>query len=207
MLDNVGGIFRQFFPRRQSLTTARAYESAQQPLTAFGLNDFLSLEIPPREMLLAPILPERSLSMLYAPRGIGKSWLSLSIALAVASGQSLLRWSAPRQRKVLYVDGEMPLVSLQERLRMICLGLQSDIPDNAFRILAADHVPFKLSGEAGQRSLEPLLQDIDLLILDNLSTLCTTGSESASDAWAPMQNWLLRLRRQGISVLLVHLPG
>jgi putative DNA primase/helicase len=37
-----------------------------------------------------------------------------------------------------------------------------------------------------------------------LSTLCTTGSETASDAWVPMQNWLLKLRRRGISVLLIH---
>src|SRR5204863_1798653 len=35
----------------------------------------------------------------------------------------------------------------------------------------------------------------------------TTGSESASDAWVPMQTWLLRLRRQGVSVLLVHHAG
>ena len=123
MLGNVAGIFKQLLPLRQIVVPARRdREPIQQPLTAFGLNDFLSLEIPPREMLLTPILPERSLAMLYAPRGIGKSWLSLSIGLAVASGQSFLRWSAPRQRNVLYVDGEMPLVSLQERLRMISPG-------------------------------------------------------------------------------------
>jgi putative DNA primase/helicase len=52
-----------------------------------------------------------------------------------------------------------------------------------------------------------LLGNVDLLILDNLSTLCTTGSESASDAWVPMQNWLLKLRRQGIAVLLIHHAG
>jgi putative DNA primase/helicase len=52
-----------------------------------------------------------------------------------------------------------------------------------------------------------LLHNLDLLILDNLSTLCTTGSESASDAWVPMQNWLLKLHRQGISVMLVHHAG
>src|SRR5439155_779546 len=42
---------------------------------------------------------------------------------------------------------------------------------------------------------------------DNLSTLCTTGSESASDALVPMQNWLIKLRRQGITVLPVHHAG
>ena len=160
-------------------------------------------------MLLSPILPERSLAMLYAPRGVGKSWLSLSIGLAVAGGASLLRWSAPRQRNVLYIDGEMPLVSLQERLKAISLGFGNGIPNDGFRILAADQIEsgINLCDEEGQRSLEPLLHDVDLLILDNLSTLCTSGSESASDAWVPMQNWLLKLRRQGVAVLLVHHAG
>jgi putative DNA primase/helicase len=43
-----------------------------------------------------------------------------------------------------------------------------------------------------------------LLILDNLSTLLANGSEGASDAWLPMQNWLLKLRRRGVAVLLIH---
>jgi putative DNA primase/helicase len=52
-----------------------------------------------------------------------------------------------------------------------------------------------------------LLADIDLLILDNLSTLLTSRSEVASDAWVPMRTWLLKLRRQGKSVLLIHHAG
>ena len=48
---------------------------------------------------------------------------------------------------------------------------------------------------------------MDLLILDNLSTLLTTGSEGASDSWLPMQHWLLRLRRKGIAVLRIHHAG
>jgi RecA-family ATPase len=94
--------------------------------------------MPPRGMLLNPVLPERSLAMLYAPRGVGKTLLSLSIGLAVASGSPILRWHAPRQRRVLYVDSEMPLVSLQERLRAIATGFDVVIPNDGFRILAAD---------------------------------------------------------------------
>jgi len=88
-----------------------------------GFQEFLNLGIPPREMLLSPILPERSLSILYAPRGIGKTLLALSIGLAVASGSNLLRWSTPKPRRVLYVDGEMILSDLQQRLSEISVGL------------------------------------------------------------------------------------
>jgi putative DNA primase/helicase len=103
----------------------------------------------------------------------------------------------------------MPLVSLQERLKEISAGLGRDIPNDGFRILAADNVEggINLSTEHGQEALEPLLSGIDLLILDNLSTLLPSRSETASDAWVPIQTWLLKLRRQGISVLLVHHAG
>jgi putative DNA primase/helicase len=210
MLQNLKNILHRAFPDRGIIPIRKAVsEPNKQSLRAFGIADFLNIDVPARQMLLSPILPERSLAMLYAPRGVGKSWLGLSIGLAVAAGESLLRWSAPRQRNVLYVDGEMPLVSLQERLREISAGFGRAIPNDGFRILAADNVDggINLSTDDGQQSIEPLLSDIDLLILDNLSTLLTSRSETASDAWMPMQNWLLKLRREGISVLLVHHAG
>jgi putative DNA primase/helicase len=210
MFRTINNLFYRFLPARDAIPIRGAHLPQPRPsLQAVGINDFLNLDIPPREMLLNPILPERSLAMLYAPRGVGKSWLGLSIGLAVASGQPLLRWSAPRRRRVLFVDGEMPLVSLQERLKAISFGLAGEIPNDGFRILAADQIEdgINLGSEEGQRCLEPLLHDVDLLILDNLSTLCTSSSENASDAWVPMQNWLLKLRRQGVAVLLIHHAG
>ena len=85
----------------------------------------------------------------------------------------------------------------------------AEIPNDRFRILAADNTEtgINLSSNEGQQALERHLQGIDLLILDNLSTLLASGSEGASDAWLPMQNWLLRLRRKGIAVLLIHHAG
>jgi putative DNA primase/helicase len=210
MFNALGSFFKEWLPRSQ-VTARLALEPPQPraPLKPIGFGEFLNLSVPPREMLLDPILPERSLAMLYAPRGVGKSWLGLSIGLAVASGTPLLRWSAPRKRRVLVVDGEMPLVSLQERLRALSVACGSEIPNHGFQVLAADNTDsgISLGTEEGQGLLDPLLKDVDLLILDNLSTLVTTGSENASDGWVAMQNWLLSLRRQGVAVLLIHHAG
>jgi putative DNA primase/helicase len=183
--------------------------TAIQSFQPVGLEDFLALQMPPRQMLLAPILPERSLAMLYAPRGMGKSLIALTMGLAVASGSSVLRWSAPAPRRVLLVDGEMVLSDLQARLNLILAGLGTKIPNDGFRVLAADHTErgINLSSAEGQQELERHLDGIDLLILDNLSTLLANGSEGASDAWLPMQNWLLKLRRRGVAVLLIHHAG
>jgi putative DNA primase/helicase len=212
VMPSVMDFLRDFFPVRSRDPSARPgadRAASSQTFQPVGLQDFLALEVPPREMLLAPILPERSLSMLYAPRGIGKSWLGLSIGLAVASGGPVLRWKATRPRRVLFVDGEMVLSDLQIRLNSIVAGLGTKIPNDGFRVLAADHseLGINLGGPEGQRELERHLDGVDLLILDNLSTLMANGSEGASDAWLPMQNWLLRLRRKGVAVILVHHAG
>jgi AAA domain-containing protein len=208
MLTAASNLWTKFFSLRHQAPVPDDYRESIRPLRPVGLREFLRLEIPTREMLLNPILPERSLSMLYAPRGLGKSWLALSIGLTVASGSQLLRWSAPRKRRVLYVDGEMPLVALQERLQALSVAA-GDIANDGFQLLAADYVEsgINLSCEEGQQSVEALLPETDLLILDNLSTLCSGRSENASDAWLPMQQWLLRLRRKGLAVLLVHHAG
>jgi putative DNA primase/helicase len=209
LLDDLVSVLKQFARARRVVSRPVSTEQPVVALKSVGFDDFLAIDVPPQEMLLDPILPKRSLAMLYAPRGIGKTLLSLSIGMAVASGSPLLRWHAPRQRRVLYVDGEMPLVSLQERLRAIASGLGAVIPNDGFRVLAADNTENGLSigSEEGKRAIDQLLRGVDLVIFDNLSTLCTSGSESASDAWVPMQNWLLKLRRQGIAVLLVHHAG
>jgi putative DNA primase/helicase len=211
MMPSAANILKNFLPAR---LLRRRESSVPQPkvrvsLVPIDLKDFLALEVAPRAMLLDPILPERSLSMLYAPRGIGKSWLGLSIGLAVASGGSLLRWMAPRPRRVLYVDGEMPLPDIQARLAAIMAGLGGEIANNRFHIVAADNTEggINLSNEDGQRALDAHLEGVDLLILDNLSTLLANGSEGASDSWLPIQNWLLRLRRKGIAVLIIHHAG
>jgi hypothetical protein len=40
-------------------------------------------------MVLDPIIPEKGLAMLYAPRGIGKTHVALGIVYAAASAQQI----------------------------------------------------------------------------------------------------------------------
>jgi len=58
-----------------------------------------------------------------------------------------------------------------------------------------------------QAEFDPWLDGVELLILDNLSSLTVGLRENDSDGWSPIQEWLLRLRRRGISVLIVHHAG
>jgi AAA domain len=208
-MKQIAALFKKPPPHAPNPPTNEAEAVVEPKFQPLGLNDFLDLNLPRREMLLAPILPERSLSMVFAPRGLGKSWFALSSGIAIATGASFLRWQAPRPRRVLLVDGEMPLADLQKRLAALSVGRGLGVANDHFRILAADATEkgIDISCVEGQLALEPHLKDVDLVIFDNLSTLMGSGSESAGESWLPLQNWLLRLRRKGIAVLLVHHAG
>ncbi len=58
-----------------------------------------------------------------------------------------------------------------------------------------------------QQLYAPLFKDRDLIIVDNLSTICPGLKENDADAWTPVQNWALAQRRAGRSVLFIHHCG
>ena len=181
------------------------------PLKAISMEEFLSSTLPERDYLLHPVIPEQGIVMLVAKRGIGKTFTALHMSLSVAGGLSLFNWHAPKARRVLYVDGEMPAISMQERLAALATGMAA--PPHAmqnFSIITPDMQSRPMPDLAttyGQQALEPFLAGVDLLVLDNLATLCRTGKENESQSWTPMQTWLLDLRRRGMAVLLVHHAG
>ena len=108
-----------------------AYTNGLKALTGAQL---LTTNFPPREMLLSPWLPRKGLAMLYAERGLGKTWIALNVAHAVAGGGEILGWKAPAPRRVVYLDGEMPASLLQERYTTIVVSSSGfDAPKENFR--------------------------------------------------------------------------
>ena len=204
-------VYRKFGAAKVRKELGRATKpqsSTGTPLRWLTLDELLKLELPPRSFLLEPWLQTGALVMVHAERGRGKTFFALSTAISVASGRAFGPWETPRPYKVAYIDGEMPAVDMQERMQSLsgnskaskanlkCLlhGVQSgQIPD--------------LATVEGQKAIEPDLEDVDLIILDNLSTLVRSGIENEAESWQVVQDWLIRLRSMGKTVLLVHHSG
>ncbi|HWY69641.1 MAG TPA: AAA family ATPase [Terriglobales bacterium] len=197
-----------------AVATSAVRDDESQALAAASADEFLNTQFPPREMVLAPILPSQGLAMVYSRRGVGKTYLTLAIAHAVARGGNFLRWSAPRARRVLFVDGELPAPVLQQRLRTIVSGLpktEPHLPDSGYlRIITPDlqrgAMP-DIATARGQAMIESRLEGGDLLVLDNLSCLARSGKENEGESWIPVQDWALRLRQKGVCVLFLHHAG
>jgi len=183
---------------------------APSPLRPLNLSEFLSLQLPPRRPVLAPWLREKGTAMIYSPRGVGKTFLDLSAGYAIASGASFLEWSAPDPRRVLYVDGEMTAVEMQHRLAAIVSGFSREAAPDYFRMLSADVTERGLPDLAtpeGQREFDDVIDDVEVAILDNISTLCRSGKENEAEGWQSVQDWALAHRRAGRSLVFVHHAG
>ena len=187
--------------------------TAQEPcnLKAITLDVLMRTNLAPRRYILDGFLQERGIAMLHAWRGGGKTWVALGAGYAIATGGSFLKWRAERPCRVLHVCGEMPAVALRDRLTLIAGGAGGIAPAMDFyRVLSADlqkdGIP-DLATREGQSALDRLLGGAEVLILDNASTLFRSGIENDAESWLPVQQWLLRLRRQGLTIILVHHSG
>lgn len=175
------------------------------------LHELVDHEFPPREKLLSWLV-RQSLNMIHAWRGIGKTHVALGIAYACASGGSFLSWQAERPCKVLLLDGEMPGHSLQERLIEIIASSDKEPPDPSYlRIVTPDlqtgAMP-DLATLGGQMAVDATLEDAELIIVDNLSSLVRSGGrENDAESWLSVAEWALQQRQAGRSVLFIHHSG
>ena len=79
------------------------------------------------DWLLEPLIARGRGHALYAPAKTGKSLITLEAAAALATGRPFLSWPGGVRRHVLYMDYEMTLADLIERLTTFGYGPDDDL--------------------------------------------------------------------------------
>jgi predicted ATP-dependent serine protease len=174
-----------------------------------------------RKYLLRPWLREHEACMVYAATGVGKSLFALSVSMAIAGNAEHLGWhpdEAPNGGwRVLYVDGEMHIGDIQDRLRRLrdgMEGIDKAALDRNLEFVARTHqdpgTQFpSITEDAGQSwVLYRLARDkFDVVVLDNFSTLGEVEDENAASSFNAIQEFLLRLKTAQVTTILVHHAG
>jgi putative DNA primase/helicase len=175
-------------------------------VTSSELHD---LELRPRGKHLGDWFCEGDLGFIFAPRGVGKTWLALALAQALSTGGKLGDWQAHAPVKVLYIDGEMP----PDLMRTRCQGLQAS--NNNLEFLSHEILfertrrVLNITNREIQQAMTQrcIATGVKVIILDNLSTLASGMKENEADSWELVNNWLLDFRRRKIAVVIVHHAG
>ncbi|WP_422372625.1 AAA family ATPase [Hoeflea sp.] len=169
------------------------------------------LKIKPREMIIAPFLPTSSMMLVFATRGLGKTWFGITAAKAIALGRKFLGFEVPKARRVLFIDGEMPLSDLQERFKAIGADKVDNIDILASEIMHREFHPLNINDGKDRGLINAMLDRLvedgrnpDLIILDNLSSLRMGAEENDNSALDDILGWLMGLRHKGYAMMLVH---
>ena len=96
----------------------------------------------------------------------------------------------------------------RERFEKLVEALPVDPPENlSLSIITPDIQELgmpDLSDEAGQQALEPFVDEADLIVVDNISTLVRNGRENETESWVPIQAWALKQRVKRKTILFIH---
>ncbi|MDB5761823.1 MAG: hypothetical protein JWQ21_818 [Herminiimonas sp.] len=149
------------------------------------------------------------LGMLFAPRGTGKTFFILALAIAMTRKVAFLGHGPQNPRRVIILDGEMDLNSIKERLIMVArsLGVKLDDELRLFTPEIFSGLMPALTIAEGQRVIDKLIgKDWDVLFVDNYSAWSADGRETP-ESWAPFIRWMLTHKREGRSIIVIHHSG
>lgn len=164
--------------REQHARIVKAVADQGPRLRAFTMRELRKHTFPERRSILCregkPVLRQGDIAQAHAIRGIGKTWVTETLAIVAATGTDGLGFSAPEPSRVLIIDGEMASQDLKDRIcGTLAFALNVKDTDN-LTIVGADwqddYLP-RLDTPEGQASVEPLVEAADLIIIDNRSTL------------------------------------
>ena len=162
------------------------------------IEELLRKKITEPRWVIKSLIPETGLIVLSGDPGNGKTWLSLAIAQAVASGTPLFGEFEAQQGAVLYIDEENGDYTLNPRV--LKLGIQQDLPIN---FLIKEGV--KLDKAEVVKEISELVtnNNIKLIIIDPLAQV-HDGDENSAQSIARVIGQIKTLTNLGAAVLLLH---
>ena len=163
--------------------------------------DLLREALPPIRWIVDDILPEGA-CLLAGPPKVKKSWLALSLAVAVAAGGHALGHYDAAQGKALYLDLEGSLRRMQSRL--LAMTPDGDVPAD---LHIASSWP---NGEEGLQLLDAWLEandDARLVVIDVLARF-RGARDPRVDLYEHDYAFLQRINavaeRHGVAIVVIH---
>ena len=86
-----------------------------------------ALALPSVPTIIDPWLPSASISLVFGPPSAGKSLWMMSVARALAQGSTLFGTYACAKSRVLIVQADMPVATVQERIQASSADASDDI--------------------------------------------------------------------------------
>ena len=186
-----------------------------------SLQELTLMDIPPRKAIIDPLIMEGSSMEINGGTGIGKTWFTLEMLCSICTGEKFLgKYEVANPRPVYYIDGEMPLESIRDRMNMIMARYiykykVSEIPFHISNplLFKNNFIPKINDTKITQpmfkdevKRFSDIYQKPLFICFDNLSCL-TDYKENDNDDWTSMLDMYTELKHEGHSICHVHHVG
>ena len=188
---------------------------------SISLKELTIMDIPPRKAIIDPLIMEGSSMEINGASGIGKTWFTLEMLCSICTGEKFLgKYEVANPRPVYYIDGEMPLESIRDRMNMIMARYiykykVSEIPFHISNplLFKNNFIPKINDTKITQpifkdevKRFSDIYQKPLFICFDNLSCL-TDYKENDNDDWTSMLDMYTELKHEGHSICHVHHVG
>jgi hypothetical protein len=168
--------------------------------------EFWGREQDAEDWLVWPLVPAGRGVALYAPAKAGKSLIVLALAAAAATGRAGLDGLTRPPVEVLYLDYEMTLDDLQERMEAFGYGPESDLSHLHYASLPS--LP-PLDSPEGAKAVMELVEAVSaqVVVIDTFGR-ATVGEENDNDTTKSFYRWTgLALKSKGVAFLRTDHAG
>ena len=175
--------------------------------------EFSRIKIPSKRIIVVPWLTEQSITLVSGWRGVGKTGFAMGLVEAITRGEPFGPWEVREPIPCLYLEGEMPVQDIQERLRQHQrYNSGRKCPLYVYSDAYASHLGMPrahLANPDWRMEMKRILLDlgVKLWVVDNLASLTAGIDENSKKDWDPINSWLLELRFAGIATDMLHHTG
>ena len=195
---------------------------------------FDTIEYPKVNLIVDPIIPERSFNQIYGYYESGKTMFGVALSMAMCSGRDFLGWTIPNPLPTLYVESELPGDLFKSRRNAIKTDyFEKGIPFKAehhftltqddlrmagfkygFKSIAVAQNEGKAAakdyGRRGREFIENTLYKIEQrtgrkpFYFLDNMTRLATIDENKAPDWHPFINWGIDIKNKGFAGCFVH---
>ena len=171
--------------------------------------DLQKINFPPKKEYINPLIREGQIILISGWRGVGKTWFALSLANANTTGKRFGHWEIINSVPWLYLDGEMAIQDIQQRYRQLNPSGEEKAPLYFYSEAYANHLGLPRASLVNQEWRDNfksvlLSMGIKIAVFDNIASLAPGIDENSKKDWDPINQYLLDLRFNGITSVLLH---
>lgn len=166
----------------------------------------------PKEALIKDLFDLHETMTIYAKAGVGKSMISLLLALSFVSGEKILdEYVCPsRAYKVVLIDGELNQDDIYTRATKLCKGhaLPDDAPTQIDFLLAREgDVSDNLESENAQKEIETDLDKAEIIIIDSVFMFFPSAMDSKAENTTFLREFITRWKKRGKTLIIIDHQG